>query len=53
MSILAAEHLEKTFGTGDHGAAGVAAAIVITMLAAWLPARRAARLDLLEAISAE
>jgi ABC-type lipoprotein release transport system permease subunit len=26
---------------------------VITMLAAWLPARRAARLDLLEAISAE
>jgi len=34
-------------------AANMAAAIVITMLAAWLPARRAARLDLLEAISAE
>ena len=25
MPILAAQHLEKTFGTGDHGAAGVAA----------------------------
>ena len=25
MPILAAEHLKKTFGTGDHGAAGVAA----------------------------
>lgn len=34
-------------------AANMAAAVAITMLAAWLPARRAARLDLLEAISAE
>jgi ABC-type lipoprotein release transport system permease subunit len=34
-------------------AANMTAAIVITMLAAWLPARRAARLDLLESISAE
>ena len=34
-------------------AANMAAALVITMLAAWLPARRAARLDLLESISAE
>jgi len=34
-------------------AANVAAAVVVTALAAWLPARRAVRLDLLEAISAE
>ena len=34
-------------------AANLAAAIAVTALAAWLPARRAVRLDLLEAISAE
>jgi putative ABC transport system permease protein len=34
-------------------ATNLAAAVVVTALAAWLPARRAARLDLLEAISAE
>jgi len=34
-------------------AANLAAAVAVTALAAWLPARRAARLDLLEAISAE
>lgn len=34
-------------------AANVAAAVVVTAVAAWLPARRAARLDLLEAVSAE
>jgi putative ABC transport system permease protein len=34
-------------------AANLAAAIAVTALAAWLPARRAARLDLLEAISSE
>jgi len=34
-------------------AANLAAAVVVTALAAWLPARRAVRLDLLEAISAE
>jgi ABC-type lipoprotein release transport system permease subunit len=34
-------------------AANLAAALVVTALAAWLPARRAARLDLLEAIAAE
>jgi putative ABC transport system permease protein len=34
-------------------AANVAAALAVTALAAWLPARRAARLDLLEAIAAE
>jgi ABC-type lipoprotein release transport system permease subunit len=33
--------------------ANVAAALAVTALAAWLPARRAVRLDLLEAISAE
>jgi putative ABC transport system permease protein len=31
----------------------LAAAVAVTALAAWLPARRAARLDLLEAISTE
>jgi putative ABC transport system permease protein len=34
-------------------AANIAAAILVTGLAAWFPARRAARLDLLEAISSE
>ena len=34
-------------------AANLAAAVVVTALAAWLPARRAVKLDLLEAISAE
>lgn len=34
-------------------AANLAAAIAVTALAAWLPARRAVRLDLLEAISTE
>jgi putative ABC transport system permease protein len=34
-------------------AANLAAAIAVTALAAWLPARRTARLDLLEAISSE
>jgi putative ABC transport system permease protein len=34
-------------------AANLAAAIAVTTLAAWLPARRAVRMDLLEAISAE
>jgi putative ABC transport system permease protein len=34
-------------------AANVAAALAVTALAAWLPARRAVRLDLLQAISAE
>jgi len=34
-------------------AVNLAAAVVVTVLAAWLPARRAATLDLLEAISAE
>lgn len=33
--------------------ANLAAAVMVTVLAAWLPARRAARLDLLEAISSE
>jgi len=31
----------------------VAAALAITAVAAWLPARRAVKLDLLEAIAAE
>jgi ABC-type antimicrobial peptide transport system permease subunit len=31
----------------------LAAAIAITAIAAWLPARRAVRLDLLESIAAE
>ena len=34
-------------------AVNLAAAVVVTALAAWIPARRAAKLDLLEAISAE
>jgi putative ABC transport system permease protein len=34
-------------------AANLAAALAVTTLAAWLPARRAARLDLLEAVSSE
>jgi putative ABC transport system permease protein len=34
-------------------AANLAAAVVVTALAAWLPARRAVKLDLLEAISGE
>jgi putative ABC transport system permease protein len=34
-------------------ATNLAAAVVVTALAAWFPARRAVRLDLLEAISAE
>jgi putative ABC transport system permease protein len=34
-------------------ATNLAAAVAVTALAAWLPARRAVRLDLLEAISAE
>ncbi|MFM8379318.1 MAG: ABC transporter permease, partial [Planctomycetia bacterium] len=34
-------------------AANLAAALAVTALAAWLPARRTARLDLLEAISSE
>jgi putative ABC transport system permease protein len=33
--------------------ANVAAAVIVTALAAWIPARRAARLDLLEAVSSE
>jgi len=33
--------------------ANLLAAVVVTGLAAWLPARRAARIDLLEAVSAE
>ena len=38
---------------GDIVAVNLAGAIVVTALAAWLPARRAVRVDLLEAISAE
>jgi putative ABC transport system permease protein len=34
-------------------AATIAAALAVTLLAAWLPARRAAGLDLMEAITAE
>jgi ABC-type antimicrobial peptide transport system permease subunit len=34
-------------------AVNLIAALVITAIAAWLPARRAANLDLLESISAE
>ena len=34
-------------------AANLLAAVVVTTLAAWIPARRAARLDLLEAVSSE
>jgi ABC-type antimicrobial peptide transport system permease subunit len=34
-------------------AANVAAAVAVTALASWLPARRAVRLDLLESIAAE
>jgi len=34
-------------------AVNLVAAVVVTALAAWLPARRAVRLDLLEAMSAE
>ena len=34
-------------------AANLLAAVVVTALAAWIPARRAARLDLLEAVSSE
>jgi ABC-type lipoprotein release transport system permease subunit len=34
-------------------AVNLVAAVAVTALAAWIPARRAARLDLLEAISAE
>jgi putative ABC transport system permease protein len=34
-------------------ATNLAAAVAVTALAAWLPARRAVRMDLLEAISAE
>jgi ABC-type antimicrobial peptide transport system permease subunit len=34
-------------------AINLAAVVVVAVAAAWLPARRAARLDLLEAISAE
>jgi putative ABC transport system permease protein len=34
-------------------AANLAAAVIVTTLAAWIPARRAARLDLLEAVSSE
>ncbi len=34
-------------------AANIAAAVLVTALAAWIPARRAARLDLLESLSAE
>jgi putative ABC transport system permease protein len=34
-------------------AVNLAAAVVVAALAAWIPARRAARLDLLEAVSAE
>ena len=37
----------------DVVAVNLLAALVITAIAAWLPARRAARLDLLESISAE
>lgn len=37
----------------DIIAANLLAAVVVTVLAAWLPARRAVRLDLLESISAE
>jgi len=37
----------------DVVAANLAAALAVTALAAWLPARRTARLDLLEAISSE
>lgn len=33
--------------------ANMAAAVAVTLVAAWLPARRAARMDVLEAISAE
>jgi putative ABC transport system permease protein len=33
--------------------ANLAAAVLVTALAAWIPARRAARLDLLEAVSSE
>jgi ABC-type antimicrobial peptide transport system permease subunit len=33
--------------------ANIAAAVIVTALAAWIPARRAARLDLLEAVSSE
>jgi ABC-type antimicrobial peptide transport system permease subunit len=34
-------------------AVNLGAAIIVTALAAWIPARRAARLDLLEALSSE
>jgi ABC-type lipoprotein release transport system permease subunit len=34
-------------------AVNLVAAVVVTALAAWIPARRAVRLDLLESISAE
>jgi ABC-type antimicrobial peptide transport system permease subunit len=34
-------------------ALNMAAAMLVTAVAAWLPARRASRLDLLQAISAE
>ena len=37
----------------DIIAVNLLAAVVVTALAAWLPARRAVRLDLLESISAE
>ena len=40
-------------GRGSAGAVLVPAALAVTALAAWLPARRAVRLDLLEALSAE
>ena len=33
--------------------ANMLAAVVVTALAAWIPARRAARIDLLEAVSSE
>lgn len=46
-------HPVKVMLRPDVVATNLAAAVVVTAVAAWLPARRAAQLDLLESISAE